>query len=81
MTQTEEKIIACINTVLEQEVSISQDVDLKGEGLDSLATVELVIELEDAFDIQFEDKDMVIDNFITISRIIVTLEKYGIVNE
>lgn len=81
MTLTEQKIIESINQVLEQEIMLENGDDLKGEGLDSMATVELVIELEDVFGIQFNDKDMIVDNFKTINQIVETLNQYGVSNE
>lgn len=81
MTHTEQKIILCINKVLEQEIVLKNDEDLKGEGLDSLAIVELVMELEEVFGIQFKDKDMIVENFNAITRITETIKRYGVPNE
>ena len=81
MSKLQEKIIKCIHIAIEQELPIEEHTDLRGEGLDSLATVELVMELEDAFDIQFEDTDMIVDNFFTMNKIVETLTRYGVANE
>ncbi|WP_240419141.1 acyl carrier protein [Paenibacillus periandrae] len=66
MRATEEKI----REILEiHDTIIPVDQDLFTYGLDSLKTVILVVELEDAFDIMFEDKELLFENFATIQLV------------
>lgn len=39
-------------------------------GLDSMKTINLVVELEEEFDIVIDDNDLLFENFSTISRIV-----------
>jgi acyl carrier protein len=39
-------------------------------GLDSMKTINLVVELEEEFDIVIDDNDLLFENFSTISRIL-----------
>jgi len=43
---------------------------------DSMAIVTLIEELENEFDIEFNDEDITEDNFLTINTLITLIEKY-----
>lgn len=43
--------------------------DLSGLGLDSLRSVNLVVELEVIFNIVFEDEELLFENFSTVGKI------------
>lgn len=49
--------------------------DLTTYGLDSMITVKLIVEFEEAFDITFEDEDLLVNNFVTISKITSLIKK------
>jgi len=51
-------------------VDIQDDVALESIGLDSISYITLLVELEEELDIEFEDEDLVIDNFRNINAIL-----------
>lgn len=55
--------------ILKVNRKIEENDNLKDLGLDSLNTLELIIRIEDIFSITFEDKEFIVDNFNTISKI------------
>lgn len=57
-------------------VEIGSDVDLRNFGLNSITSIELIVKLEDEFNIAISDDDLIIDNVCTINKIIQLLEKY-----
>ena len=64
-------IIAENNTAI-----ISDDVELAGIGLDSIRFIQFIVELENKFDIEVFDSDLLYSNFSTLSKIYETLDKY-----
>ncbi|OMD17358.1 hypothetical protein BJP50_16210 [Paenibacillus odorifer] len=75
----ENSIIKKLNELLNREIQDTVDADLRNQGLDSIKTIELIVNLEVEFDIEFDDKDLVIDNFLSISKICSLLTgKYGV---
>lgn len=72
-----EKIIfLSIEEVLGRKVSFDLSIDLTSEGLDSLNVVELVMLIEESFEIEFMDEDMLLQNFTSIDSIYNVLTKY-----
>lgn len=68
-----------ISEVFNREVQISYDTDLRNEGLDSVKTIELIVNLEIEFDIEIDDQDLLVENFSTIHKIAILLSgKYGV---
>lgn len=79
VTSLEQSIAEKLSEVLNRDVKISNDTDLRNEGLDSLKTIELIVGLEVVFEIEIDDQDLLVENFSTINRIASLLaEKYGI---
>ncbi|WP_164744510.1 acyl carrier protein [Paenibacillus xylaniclasticus] len=75
----EEIILAKINKVLNKEISVDYNSNLIDEGLDSIKCIDLIVHLEMEFDIEFDDEDLVIENFSTIHKISKQLtDKYGV---
>ena len=58
------------------EVEIEEDVDLNVYGIDSLAKVHLLVELEEVFGIEFEEDDINQDNFNNVMSIKNIISKY-----
>lgn len=56
--------------------SIKGDEDLRSLGLDSITSIELVVKLEEEFNISIEDEDLLLDNVSTINNIEKLLRKY-----
>lgn len=69
-----EKVLEILQSVNE---SITDGADLIGEGvIDSFEVVNIVMELEEAFDIEIDAGDVVAENFETVDRITAMVEKY-----
>ncbi|WP_052497729.1 MULTISPECIES: acyl carrier protein [Bacillus] len=71
----EEKITQIVREVLETNDEINKQLELSELGMDSLASINLIVELEDAFDIVFNDNELLFENFSTIENIIKQIEK------
>ena len=72
-----EKLIDAVNDILTEDVITIDDIErnlITDFALDSLATVELIMVLEES-GIQIEDEDLLIENFSTIKSI------YQIINK
>ena len=54
------------------EEKINEETDLIQLGIDSLMTVELVLGLEEAFDIEFDDSDLEMENLKSVRDIAVS---------
>jgi acyl carrier protein len=65
LSQMERKIRELLS--LEQE--LGENDNLEDKGLDSVHSMQLIIELEKLFDIEFDDDDLILDNFSTIKEI------------
>ena len=55
---------------------VDMDTDLTELGLDSLKAIELVVFIEDEYDIEISDDDLLIENMSTIGKIIEMIERY-----
>lgn len=58
------------------EVEVLEDDNLKEYGMDSIALVSLIVEIEMKYNITFSDDDLNPDNLITINNIVDMMEKY-----
>lgn len=69
--EIETKIHDMVREVLQlpADRTVGDKEDLIGLGLDSLKSVGLVVELEMAFGILFEDEEMLLQNFSSIGKI------------
>lgn len=56
--------------------NITEETSLVELGIDSLMTVELVLGLEDAFNIQFNDSDLEMENLRNVRDIVNLVNKY-----
>lgn len=79
LTSLEESIRDELSAILGKKIDLETDAELKEEGVDSIATIKLIINLEIRFGIQIDDDDMLIHNFSTIQAISSLLsEKYDV---
>lgn len=63
--------------ITKNEIShISVDDKLEEYGLDSIRAIELVVWLEDKYEITIVDNDLLLDNLCTIKKIINIVDKY-----
>ena len=58
------------------DANITEENSLVELGIDSLMTVELVLGLEDAFNIQFNDSDLEMENLRNVRDIVNLVNKY-----
>lgn len=69
-----EKVLKVLQSANE---SITDGVNLISNGtIDSFEVVNIVMELEEAFDIEIDAEDVVAENFETVDRITAMVEKY-----
>ena len=52
--------------------------DLRDWGLDSLKSIDVIVALEEEYDISIEDSDLLLDNFNTVEKMVKLIEKYVI---
>ncbi|MGH8825110.1 MAG: phosphopantetheine-binding protein, partial [Jiangellaceae bacterium] len=50
--------------------AIADDVPLRDAGLDSIAILSLVVGLEEEFDLEIPDRDVVVDNFGSVDGVV-----------
>ena len=58
------------------EAQVLEDDNLKEYGMDSIALVSLIVEIEMKYNITFTDDDLNPNNLITIKNIVDIMEKY-----
>ncbi|MBD2847472.1 acyl carrier protein [Paenibacillus sp. IB182496] len=65
-----ERVTESVTHVLEREQGqVDCLLDLSTIGMDSMRSVALIVELEEAFDIVFDDEELMFENFSTIDKI------------
>ena len=73
-------VFRCLANVLRQPVekisSISPEQELSEIGLDSLRFIELIVALEDEFQIEIRDSDLLFDKFNTLAKLQTMLSSY-----
>ena len=73
-------ILKCLSETLEKDSSFMHTVDLDTSlsdiGLTSLGMITFIVKLEEEFNIEIRDSDLVFENFSTINNIYTTLAKY-----
>lgn len=60
----------------ETDIKVKLNDNLKSVGIDSLALVSLVVAIEEAFEISFDDSDLEPKNLNTLNDIARMMEKY-----
>lgn len=73
-----ESVIECVKEITYLE-EISEENNLKNDlGIDSVDTIDLIMSLENKFEIEFNDSDISLENFRYVKTIIDLIE--GILN-
>jgi len=72
----EEKIKKIICSILDRNIAIENGEDIRVYGMDSLLKVQLVIGIENEFNIEFADEDLDQKSFTTIDEICQLINKY-----
>lgn len=73
--QSLRKIIMELLELTKPVEEIANDDDLTKLGMNSISAIELVVEVEDKYDFEFNDEDLLVDNFKTIERLANYIEK------
>jgi D-alanine--poly(phosphoribitol) ligase subunit 2 len=80
MTVDKQQVIKILSDTINAEINelanVKMDDDLRDWGLDSLKSIDIIVALENEFEIAIEDEDLLIDNFNTIEKIISLIKKY-----
>lgn len=64
-----EEIIQIIEKLIGKKIDNINDADLIALGLDSMRSINLVVELEVSFNILFDDDELLLSNFSSIDKI------------
>ncbi len=72
----EENIKKIICNILDRNIVIDNREDIRAYGMDSLLKVQLVIKIEEEFNIEFVDEDLDQRNFASVDEICRTINKY-----
>ncbi|MBJ8030420.1 acyl carrier protein [Bacillus cereus group sp. N21] len=76
--QTKDSIVQIITDKLVEILELKEPVqfneNLSFYGLDSIMSVQLIVELEDYYNIAFEDEELIFSNFDTVSKIVELIE-------
>lgn len=59
-----------VSEVLQHKGEIAAEQDLAAIGLDSMRSVGLVVGLEEMYNIEYDDEELLTDNFSTIAKIV-----------
>lgn len=73
--QSLRKIIMELLELTKPIEEIENDEDLTKLGMNSISTIELVVEVEAKYDFEFNDEDLLVENFKTIERLATYIEK------
>lgn len=77
MNEKISEVIQIVNEIVE-EANVNGDVltqDLREVGMDSIAFVKVIIEIEDRYDIEIPDKYLKIQDMNTIEKMVAVLEE------
>ena len=73
------EIVKLLSKVIDTSVtSIEYNTPLVEIGFDSLVFIQFVVMIEESFNVEIHDSDLLIENFWTINKIQETLSKYSI---
>lgn len=76
MRDFEKKALEILSTMTVIRDNISEEDSLSSLGIDSLKMVELILSLEDMFNIRFEDSEMNPKFLVSVNDVFLLLEKY-----
>lgn len=80
MSVCKENVYQVISDVLGYDIQVvrkmSEEDDLAVYGMDSVSAVQLIVKLEEVYDVEFQDDDMYIGKINTLGKIFDLLEKY-----
>ncbi|WP_230873758.1 acyl carrier protein [Paenibacillus woosongensis] len=68
-------VLELIEKVLESQNSLNPDENLVDQGLDSIKTIQFIVQLEEKIGITIADDDLLMENFDRIEKIISLIDK------
>ena len=73
-------IYKIVSNVLDINIALVYEIhgeeDLSTYGMTSISAMRLLIELEEKYNFEFEDRDLLIEKFNTLSKLFTLLKKY-----
>lgn len=77
-----EEIEQTIRRIYKEKLDLSCDIDtidvnepLGQYGLDSISAIKVVVEIEETFDFEYLDEDLVVENFTSLDTVIKYVQK------
>ncbi|MDQ0272967.1 acyl carrier protein [Cytobacillus purgationiresistens] len=74
----ENRLIEILKKISGYNGTIDPEEDLDSYGYDSLLFMQLIVQVETEYGIEFDDEELLIENFMTLNRINTLLIKKGI---
>ena len=75
-----EQILLCLSKILEKDIDeikrLPENAPLIDIGLESIAFISFIVELENTFGFEVNDRDLLLKNFETLTQTYETLQKY-----
>lgn len=73
----------CVMRILDlpAEETLDNETDLIDKGLDSIKAIDLVVAIEEQFEINIDEEDLFVDTLNTINKLVKVVEKYQNINE
>ncbi|MBU8772046.1 acyl carrier protein [Cytobacillus oceanisediminis] len=68
-------VIECLQNLIGNK-ELSHDSELLGLGIDSITFIRLVIDLEERFEFEVDDEDIILENFSTLEKVLELVNKY-----
>lgn len=78
MNNIEKKIREVIEQNIQLAVSVDQiglEDDLSAFGLDSASSIKMIVGIEAEFGIEFDDEDLIVDNFMNLKSLLSYIER------
>lgn len=76
----EEDIYQILSSILDVEIdfikNMNKDEDLATHGMTSISAIQLVVMLEETYEFEFKDEDLLIDRFNTLNKLFGLLASY-----
>lgn len=74
MSNTLEQIINIINNSLEEKIELNERTEIESLGLDSVCYIQIIVQIEECFNIEFDVADMAENRFNTLQDLAVRVQ-------
>ena len=75
MSNREETIVRLVEKVLNLNINTNFEENLIDNGMDSVKVIQLLVELEENFNIEFADEDLQMKYFVSVKEILKLVSK------